>query len=237
MRCSLTGRFVETRMGKAHTDDMRRRTVRTAGIVAYLRVSTDEQASSGLGLAAQRAAIEADAERRGLPVLAWHEDAGLSAKTLNRPALTAALAELANGNGSILVVAKLDRLSRSVHDATGVMRQAEQGGWALAALDLGIDMTTPAGAAMAGVAAVFAELERRLISQRTKDALAVKRAEGVKLGRPVTMNPTTITMIRTLAADGVSLSETVRRLDAAGIPTARGGKWAPANIAKVLATV
>jgi DNA invertase Pin-like site-specific DNA recombinase len=211
------------------------RTARTIGIVAYTRVSTDEQANSGLGLAAQRAAIENDAARRGLPIVAWHEDAGVSAKTLNRPGLAAAIDDVARGVGSVLVVAKLDRLSRSVHDATGIMRQAEREGWALAAIDLGIDMSTPSGAAMAGVAAVFAELERRLISERTKAALAIKKAEGVKLGRPVTMDERTVALIKTLRTDGLSLRATVAHLNAAGVPTARGGQWAPATVAKVLA--
>ena len=214
---------------------MAKRMQRTSGVVAYLRVSTDEQASSGLGLAAQRMAIEADADRRGLPVLAWFEDAGVSAKTLNRPALTAALADLANGQGSVLVVAKLDRLSRSVHDATGVMRLADTQGWALAALDLGIDMTTAAGAAMAGVAAVFAELERRLISDRTKAALAVKKAQGVKLGRPVTMDSATVELIHGLSADGLSLRAICARLTVDGVPSARGGRWQANTVAKVLA--
>lgn len=72
----------------------------TTGIVGYLRVSTEEQVVSGLGLAAQRGAIEAEAARRGLPLLAVHVDAGLSGKNLARPGLTAALADLDAGRGT-----------------------------------------------------------------------------------------------------------------------------------------
>jgi DNA invertase Pin-like site-specific DNA recombinase len=64
------------------------------------------------------------------------------------------------------------------------MLRAEKGGWGLVALDVAVDTTTPAGAAMTQILSVFAELERRLIGERTKAALAVKRAQGVKLGRP-----------------------------------------------------
>ncbi|MGH7867005.1 MAG: recombinase family protein, partial [Candidatus Dormibacteraceae bacterium] len=88
------------------------KTTRTAGVVAYCRVSTEEQAISGLGLAAQEKAIRADCKRRGLPLLVVHSDPGVSGKSLARPALTAALKALDAGNGSILMVAKLDRLSR-----------------------------------------------------------------------------------------------------------------------------
>src|ERR1700688_4055499 len=113
----------------------------------------------------------------------------VSGKTLTRPALTAALTALDSSAGSVLMVAKLDRLTRSVHDATGLMLAADKGGWGLVALDAPVDTTTPQGAAMAQVLAVFAELERRLIGERTKAALAVRRSQGVRLGRPPTLSP------------------------------------------------
>src|SRR5271167_3787443 len=112
---------------------------RIEGVVAYCRVSTEEQATSGLGLAAQEAAIRGECERRGMPVVALHTDAGMSGKSLVRPALSEALADLEGGRGSVLMVAKLDRLTRSVHDATGLMAKAEKGGWGLVALDAPVD--------------------------------------------------------------------------------------------------
>jgi len=157
------------------------------GVVAYLRVSTEEQADSGAGLAAQEAAIRAECERRELPLLAMHTDAGVSGKFLVRPALTAALANLDAGRGTVLMVSRLDRLTRSVHDASGLMQRAENSGWGLVALDAPVDTTTPAGRAMAQILSVFAELERRLIGERTKAALAIKRDQGVVLGRPRTL--------------------------------------------------
>ncbi|MGH3807514.1 MAG: recombinase family protein [Pseudonocardiaceae bacterium] len=157
-----------------------RKTATTPGVVGYLRVSTEEQAVSGLGLAAQRAAIETECARRDLKLLAVHTDAGLSGKSLSRPGLT----DLEAGRGTVLMVAKLDRLSRSVHDATGLLLRADRAGWGLIALDANVDTTTPQGAAMTQVLAVFAELERRLIGERTKAALAVKRAQGVNQTGP-----------------------------------------------------
>ncbi len=203
----------------------------TPGIIGYVRVSTDEQAVSGLGLTAQRQAIEAEAQRRGLPLVAVHEDAGISGKSLARPGLTDALADLDAGKGTVLLVAKLDRLSRSVHDATGLMQRAERAGWGLVALDANVDTTTPQGAAMTQVLAVFAELERRLIGERTKAALAVKVAQGVKLGRPRTLPTELAKRIRNAHTAGASWSAIARELTAEGVPTAQGGaRWYPATV-------
>ncbi len=201
-----------------------RKTEITPGVVAYCRVSTEEQAISGLGLAAQEKAIKAECRRRGLPLVAVHTDAGLSGKTLVRPALTAALAALDSGAGSVLMVAKLDRLTRSVHDATGLMMAADKGGWGLVALDAPVDTTTPQGAAMAQVLAVFAELERRLIGERTKAALAVKRSQGVRLGRPPMLSADVVQRIVAAKQAGINWSAIARELNDDDVPTAQGGR-------------
>src|SRR4029077_15637065 len=117
----------------------------------------------------QSQAIRTECERRGLPLLALLRDEGLSGKSLERPALTEALALVESGQASVLMVSKLDRLSRSVADSYRVMDQSRRQGWALVALDLGGDTASPSGEMMAGVASVFAQFERRVISQRTKD--------------------------------------------------------------------
>ena len=156
-------------------------------VIGYVRVSTDEQRSSGAGLAAQRATIEAECRRRGWQLVEVIEDAGYSAKDLRRPGVQIALETLKRGEAGALVVAKLDRLSRSMLDFTAVMSKAQKQGWALVALDCAVDTTTPAGEAMANVLATFAQFERRLIGQRTREALAAKRAAGVRLGRPLSL--------------------------------------------------
>ncbi len=202
-----------------------RKTSKTPGVVGYCRVSTEEQAVSGLGLAAQEQAIRAECDRRGLSLLAVHTDAGLSAKNLDRPALGAALAALDAGAGSVLVVAKLDRLTRSVHDATGLLLTAEAGGWGLVALDAPVDTTTPQGAAMAQVLAVFAELERKLVGERTKAALAVRRAQGMRLGRrPAPGAEDVRARILTAREAGLTFAAIASALTADGVPTAQGGK-------------
>jgi DNA invertase Pin-like site-specific DNA recombinase len=153
-------------------------------VLAYVRVSTEEQKGSGAGLAAQRAAILAECAHRGWHVVEVIEDAGYSAKDLKRPVVRIALEILRDGGADALVVAKLDRLSRSMLDFAGIMAAAQKQGWGLIALDCAVDTTTPAGETMAKVLATFAQFERRLISQRTKGALAVKRAQGFALVGP-----------------------------------------------------
>ena len=93
------------------------------------------------------------------------------------------------------------------------------------ALDLGVDTSTPAGEMMASVLATFAQFERRLIGQRTKDALAVKRAQGVRLGRPREMSSEAVARIRELHRSGHRVAEIARILDREGIATPRGGRW------------
>ena len=205
-------------------------------IIGYVRVSTDEQADSGAGLAVQRAAIEAEAARRGWQLVAIHEDAGASGKSLNgRPGLTAALAGIEAGEASGLVVAKLDRLSRSLLDFAGLMERSQRKGWALVALDLGVDTSTPSGEMMASVLAIFAQFERRLIGQRTRDALAVKRSQGVRLGRPRTMPESVRERIRQEREQGRSLTAIAAGLNVDGIGTAQGGcRWYPSTVRAAL---
>ena len=200
-------------------------------VIGYVRVSTDEQGQSGAGLEAQRQAIVAECKRRGWELLEVIEDAGFSAKDLKRPGIQAALEVLEKGDAKGLVAAKLDRLSRSMLDFTALMATAQKQGWALVALDCAVDTTTPAGEAMASVLAVFAQFERRLISQRTREALAVKRSQGVRLGRPPTLDTKLVTRIRRERARGRTFAAIAEQLNDEQVPTAHGGKrWYPTTV-------
>jgi DNA invertase Pin-like site-specific DNA recombinase len=203
--------------------------------IGYLRVSTDEQADSRAGLEAQRAAILAEAERRGWHLVEVIEDAGFSGKDLNRPGIVAALEALKAHKADTLVVAKLDRLSRSMLDFAALMDRAAKERWALVALDLGVDTTTPAGEMLANVLATFAQFERRLIGQRTRDALAIKRASGTVLGRRRTMPDAVVARIRAERAQGRTLRSIADGLTSDAIPTAQGGKrWYASTVGKAL---
>lgn len=204
-------------------------------VISYTRVSTEEQARSGLGIEAQRDAIAAEITRRGWSLAAEITDDGATGSTLDRPGITEALEMLTAGAADVLMVSKLDRLSRSLVDFAGVMEQARREGWAVVALDLGVDMTSAAGEMLAGVMASFAQYERRLIGQRTRDALAAKRAQGHRLGRPVTLPDRVRERIADQRAAGATLREIADRLTADGIATAQGGaRWWPSTVAAVL---
>jgi len=204
-------------------------------VIAYVRVSTDEQKTSGAGIAAQKAAIVAECQHRGWHIVRVVEDAGYSAKDLKRPGVQAALDVLKRGEADALVVAKLDRLSRSMLDFTGVMATAQKQGWALVALDCAVDTTTPAGEAMANVLATFAHFERRLIGQRTRDALAAKKAAGVRLGRPRQLPAEVVERIVEERAAGATLAGIARGLNDDGVATAQGGKqWHASTVRAVV---
>jgi DNA invertase Pin-like site-specific DNA recombinase len=105
----------------------------------------------------------------------------------------------------------------------------------LVALDLGVDTTTPSGEMMANVLAVFAQFERRLIGQRTKDALAVRRAEGASLGRPAVLPVEVVARIRSERAAGATYRAIANGLNGDAVPTAHGGvQWWPATVRKAL---
>lgn len=206
-------------------------------VIGYLRVSTDEQARSGLGLEAQQERIASEAERRGWTVR-WIVDDGYTAATLDRPGITDALAALRAHDGDALVVAKLDRLSRSLLDFAGLMAQAQAERWELIALDLGVDTSTPQGQLMANVMASFAAYERELIRQRTRDALAALKNRGVRLGRPVAVPADVRAMVGRWRAAGATWQGCADALNAAGVPTAHGGaRWYASTVRGVARSI
>lgn len=207
---------------------------RSKTVIAYSRVSTEEQANSGLGLADQKAVIASEAARRCWNDVLHLSDDGYSAKNLSRPAIAEALELLRAGHASTLVVSKLDRLSRSLLDFANLMQTAKKQGWELVVLDLAVDTTTPSGQLMASVMASFAEYERALIGARTSAALQQLKASGVRLGRPVALNSSIRQRIVAERGSGRTLAAIAQGLTDDGVPTARGGKWYPSTVKAVL---
>lgn len=150
-------------------------------MIGYIRVSTEEQERSGLGVEAQEAAIITECERRDWTYELLY-DLGCSGKHVN-PELRRGLDMLSAGQFDGLMVAKLDRLARSVRHASAIIDSAVTQDWALVVLDNALDLTTPGGRAMANMLATFAELERDLIATRTREALAARKARGLHNGR------------------------------------------------------
>ena len=221
----------------ARSRPTRRPTDATPRVIGYCRVSTDRQAESGAGLEAQRLSIAAECERRGWELAELIVDEGLSAKNLNRPGLTRALETLEAGGADVLMVAKLDRLSRSVANVCQIGDSARFYGWHLVILDSPIDTSSPHGRAQLGMMAVFAELEREMIGQRTREALAVKKAQGVRLGRPVALALQAEALVGSYRAEGLSMQRIADRLNAEGVPTALGARWYASTVQGVLRRV
>src|ERR1700730_12641693 len=144
--------------------------------LGYMRVSSEEQADHGLGLESQRQRIKAYCDMKGLDLVTIFEDPAVSGgRPLGtRPSGARLLAE-ARRTKPVVVVAKLDRLFRSVADAAQTITSFDRYGIELVAISEGFDMTNPYGRAMAQMASVFAELERAMIRERTRAAMKVKR--------------------------------------------------------------
>jgi len=205
-------------------------------VVGYLRVSHEDSARTGYGLADQRARIEGEAERRGWSVM-WVKDEAISGRNLERPGLARGLDSLKRKGASALVVAKLDRLSRSVGDFASLVERAQREDWQLVILDLGVDTTTPAGKLVANMFAALAQWEREVIAERTRAGLAVARANGVRLGRPSGIPDDLLERIRDLRDGGSTLQQIADQLTSEGIPTAQGGRrWWPSTVAVALST-
>jgi DNA invertase Pin-like site-specific DNA recombinase len=208
--------------------------VKTA--VSYIRVSTQEQKHSGLGLEAQTAALARFAEAEGFTFAESFSEAysGKGADALDRrPQLAAALAAARKLKAPI-IVAKLDRLSRDVHFISGLMSHRTP----FIVAELGAD----ADPFMLHLYAALAEKERRLISQRTKDALAAKKAQGVKLGglnakgvrnrdeakaRAEALRPTFVELA------GMSANAIAAELNARNVATPSGGRWHALTVIRV----
>lgn len=207
-------------------------------VIGYLRVSTSEQGKTGVGLEAQRKTISDIARLKGWEVT-WYTDISSGKSLENRHFLPLALDQLKKKQAKALVVAKLDRLSRSVKDFAGLLELSRQQGWGLVALDIDIDTTSPEGKMMAHIFASYAQFERERIGQRTKEGMAVVKARGPApgkkaIGRPRLIVPAVEGRIRRLRTRGHSLRHIATFLNQHGISAPTGGPWAHTTIDRVL---
>lgn len=201
-------------------------------LIAYCRVSTDEQALSGLGLDAQERTLRRELEHRGWELAELVRDEGHSGSTLERPGIKRALRAIARGQADGLVVAKLDRLSRSTIDFPQLVEWFVDVEATLVALDLQIDTSTASGRLVANTLINLAEWERGQAAERTRAALASLRARGKPTGRPaVADRPELAARIRAMREEGYSLQGIANVLNAEGVATTRGAAaWRPSSV-------
>jgi len=223
--------------------------------VGYARVSTQEQASEGVSLEWQKDTILAYMQRNGLVLDELLVEEGVSASVAlkSRPEGKKIFDKIKSKGVKYVVAAKLDRMFRDTIDCLSMIREWEQQGVKVLFVDLGIDFTTPTGRAFLTNAASFAELERNLISTRTRDGLEQVKKEGIKLGgeawgwrrtqaldekgrfqqKVVVEELEVVVKIKKLREDGYTFQGICDTLAAEGIQTKKGGKWWPMTVRNI----
>ena len=204
-------------------------------VYLYARVSTNEQGESRNGLEAQIEGGQAIARRLGFDSLEIVEEVQSGATITNRPLLKETLGLLKADKGSVLIVTKLDRLSRSVRDLCTLLEQSEREGWSLVIGDLGVDTTTPSGRLQAHLLASVAEFQRRRIAENTKEGLASARARGVKLGRPVQISSEVVEQVVAMRYESrLTFREIANQLNEHGVPSKGAKGWTSGSVDWVL---
>jgi len=219
-------------------------------VVAYYRVSTARQGSTGYGLEAQEVAVAALLSRQGHELVAAFTETE-SGRKAQRPMLTAALTE-ARKRKAILCVAKLDRLARDVELIARLVKEAERNGFGglLFADFPDIDPATPEGELFINQMAAFAQFEARRISQRTKAGLAVAKSRGkalggIREGQEAAREASKAKadedaerlrgILSQFTVNTASLQDIASSLEAAGVKTPSGkGKWHPMQISRAM---
>jgi len=217
-------------------------------VVGYIRVSTDGQDASGLGLADQVEKIKAYCALYDLDLVEIHKDAA-SGKNMVRTGLQDALLALRKGEAKGLVVAKLDRLTRSVRDMGSLLDEYFRESFDMFVVAEQIDTRTASGRFVLNLLTSVAEWERETIGERTRAALSVKKTKGEKLGGKVpfgfdvtedgllvenTREQATLAKISSLRAKGYSLRQVADTLNAEGTFTKTGKPWSFGTVANVL---
>lgn len=232
-------------------------------LIAYLRVSTIEQADKGYGLDVQREAIRKAAKQLGARIVAWTADEGKSGTldAVDRPGLLDALTAIRDGKADGLIVRDLDPLARAVTVQEAVLGEvwAHKGTAVFTSVPaqevLRNDPDDPYRTAMRQMRGVFAELDRRLIVKRLRDGRKARAARGGhvdgpapygwRVDEPSAANPhgalvpvpaeqRALARMKALAAQGESTREIARVLTAEGHPTKRGGRWTSPVVARIL---
>jgi len=214
--------------------------------VGYARVSTDKQADQGVSLEMQRSKIETYCELHELELVAMLVDDGESGKDLERPQVQELLRIIRAGEANAVVVYKLDRLTRAPRDLYMLVDDVfNPRGIDLHSVSEHIDSRTPTGRAMMGLMGVFAQMEREVIGQRTREALQHKKRIGERLGttplgfrtpgegQPMVPDEDELRTVRRLlelCEGDTPFTHVARRLQAEGYRTKRGRPWRSATV-------
>lgn len=208
--------------------------------IGYARVSTDRQADFGVSLEAQTEKIRAMAVVQGAELLEVIIDAGESAKSLNRPGMARLLALVDSGSIDVVIVAKLDRLTRSVKDLGELLERFQKRGVSLVSVAESLDTGTAAGRLVLNVMGSVAQWEREIIAERICEAMNHKKSRNECVGNirfgfrlsadrrhvePDEAEQAILSTMKDLRGLGYSLAEVADALNAQGYRTRRGTQW------------
>lgn len=202
--------------------------------IGYVR--TDPAETDAPDADEQAATITRAAARKGWRVRMLADVAGGTASDA-RPALAEALQAMDAGGASVLIVARLDRIARSVPVIERTLERAQRKGWTLRALDLGLDTSTPAGRRRAADLIEVGSWARASMSEATRAGMARAAAEGRLPGRKP-MDAETLALLRAMRGEGterMTFRAMAERLNAENVPTAQGGRWHERTIRRALA--
>ena len=216
--------------------------------IGYARVSTDKQADKGVSLDAQAEKIRAMAVVHGAQLLDMVEDGGESAKSLNRPGLQRVLKLVDQRQVQAVIVAKLDRLTRSVKDLCELLELFERRGVALISVAGSLDTSSASGRLVMNIMAAVSQWEREAIGERTRDALQHKRSQGERVGNIAfgyrlsadrkhveadAGEQAVLGEIRRLRNAGTSLRRIAAALNGRALTTRRGTAWRMEHVARI----
>lgn len=216
--------------------------------IGYVRVSTDKQADGGVSLEAQAEKVRAMATVQGVELLDIIIDAGQSAKTLDRPGMARLLKLVDSRAVDCVIVAKLDRITRSVKDLAELLDRFNRREVSLVSVADSLDTRTAAGRLVLNIMVSVSQWEREAIGERTKDAMAHMKATGARVGNiafgfqlgengqlvPNQAERDIIAKVRELQVAGYSLREIAAELNRQGFTTRRGSAWRHEYVAGIL---
>src|ERR1700724_1520808 len=212
----------------------------TMRAIGYARVSTDKQADHGVSLEAQETKIRAMATVQGAVVIELIVDGGESAKDLKRPGMERLLTLVDDRKVDTVIIAKLDRLTRSVKDLAELLERFQRRGVSLVSVAESLDTGSAAGRLVINIMTAVSQWEREAIGERTRDALRHKRSNGERVGNiefgyrlspdrlHLEPNPTeqrALAEIRELRRQGHTLRGIAATLNHRGHLTRRGTQW------------
>ena len=217
--------------------------------LGYVRVSTDQQAERGVSLEAQAEKIRAMAVVHNSALAEIIVDGGESAKSLNRPGMARLLTMVDAGEVETVIIAKLDRLTRSVKDLCTLLERFERRGVALVSVAESLDTSSAAGRLVLNIMTSVSQWEREAIGERTRDAMRHKRSNGERVGnirygyrlaadgRHLEKDPgeqAALAEIRRLRREGGTLRAIASALNHRALKTRRGTAWRLESVARAL---